>query len=240
MKIGVYFTLPEVDPSALAGTTVVVVDPIRATTSIVEALAHGAGGIYPTGSTEDAVRLAASLGREDTLLCGERKGIKVEGFDLGNSPGEFTEEAVGGMKLVMSTTNGTRALPTAAEAEREGVCAFANLSAVAAAVSADDEVIILCAGREDRFAIDDALCAGYVVQKLVEAADEEPDLDDSAQAAKALAEGLTLSRELLEHSAAGRATAEIGLADDLDICSDIDRHDIVPVVHDQAITLAGA
>ena len=70
------------------------IDVVRATTTIVEAMANGARAIYPTESTEEAVRLASSMGREDTLLCGERKGHKVEGFDLGNSPREFTADVV--------------------------------------------------------------------------------------------------------------------------------------------------
>lgn len=240
MKIDVHFTLPEVDAADLADATVVVVDPIRATTSIVEALANGAGSIYPTASTEDAVRLASSLGRDDTILCGERKGVKVEGFDLGNSPAEFDEAAVSGKKLVMSTTNGTRALATAAEAGRVVVCAFTNLSAVAREVSKDDAVVVLCAGREDRFAIDDALCAGHLVRRLLEGSDSEVELDDPARAAHALAEELTPTRKLLSTIAAGRALGEIGLADDLDICGDVDRHAIVPIMDDQVITLAGA
>ncbi|MCA9297739.1 MAG: 2-phosphosulfolactate phosphatase, partial [Phycisphaerales bacterium] len=109
MRIDVFFTVDEVDPALLPGTTVVVVDVVRATTTITEALANGARGIYPTASIEEAVKLASSLGREDALLCGERKGAKIEGFDLGNSPREFTRAAVEDKRLVMSTTNGTRA-----------------------------------------------------------------------------------------------------------------------------------
>ena len=123
MRVDVHFTRAEVDSAALAEATAVVINVLRATTTIVEALANGAVGVYPTVSAEDAVKLAASLGREDTLLCGERKGVKVDGFDLGNSPAEFTAEVVDGKKLVMSTTNGTRAFSSASEAPtRARVC----------------------------------------------------------------------------------------------------------------------
>ena len=118
MRIDTYFTVPEVDGASLAESTVVVIDVVRSTTTIIEALANGARAIFPTESTEDAVRLAQSLGREDSILCGERKGEKVEGFDLGNSPAEFTREVVEDKKLVMSTTNGTRALAIAQEGDR--------------------------------------------------------------------------------------------------------------------------
>ncbi len=92
----VYLNVSEVDPALLAEAVVVVIDVVRATTSIVEALANGARAIYPTASTEEAVKLMSSLGRDDTLLCGERKGVKVEGFDLGNSPSEFARDGRGG------------------------------------------------------------------------------------------------------------------------------------------------
>ena len=131
MRIDTYFTLPELDGTSLTVSAVVVIDVVRATTTIIEALANGARAIFPTESTEDAVRLASSLGREDSLLCGERKGEKVEGFDLGNSPSEFSRQVVEDKKLVMSTTNGTRALIAAQEAARVLPCALTNLGAVA-------------------------------------------------------------------------------------------------------------
>lgn len=236
MRIHTYFTVEEVDPASLDGSVVVVIDVIRATTTMTEALANGARAIYPTASTEEAVRLAQSLGREDTLLCGERKAAKVEGFDLGNSPAEFTAAAVGGKRLVMSTTNGTRALLAGAEGDRLLACAFTNLGAVARAVRDADSVAILCAGREDRFSIDDALCAGALVARIRSEREEAPELDDGSLAAVALADSLQTDRAFLRKTAAGRALAEIGLEGDLEICAHVDRHRIVPEMKDQAIT----
>jgi 2-phosphosulfolactate phosphatase len=240
MNIQTYFMLEEVDPAALSESVVVVIDVVRATTTMTEALANGARAIYPTASTEEAVRLAQSLGRDDTLLCGERKAAKVEGFDLGNSPSEFTSAAVRGKRLVMSTTNGTRALLAGTESERLLVCAFTNLGAVAASVMEVDSVAIVCAGREDRFSIDDALCAGTLVARLREGLDEPPELDDGARAAAALADSLKPSRTFLAETAAGRSLADIGLAADLEICAHVDRHRIVPEMKDQAITVRGS
>lgn len=236
MRIDTYFTTAEVDPQSLATSVVVVIDVIRATTTMTEALANGARAIYPTASTEDAVRLAQSFGREDTVLCGERKGVKIEGFDLGNSPREFTAEAVGGKRLVMSTTNGTRALVAGAEGERLLVCALTNLGAVAEALSGSEKVAILCAGKEDEFSIEDALCAGALVARIRDVADEPPALNDASRAALVLADSLHPDRAVLADSSAGGVLSEIGLADDLEICADVDRHDIVPEMKDQAIT----
>jgi 2-phosphosulfolactate phosphatase len=240
MRIDTCFTVPEVDTATIGEATVVVVDVVRATTTIIEALANGARAIYPTDSTEEAVRLASSLGREDTLLCGERKGRKVEGFDLGNSPREFTAEIVADKKLVMSTTNGTRALRVGQEGARLLPCAFTNLQAVADAVADAEWLVILCAGQDDRFSLDDALCAGHLIQRVLKERDDEHDLNDSSHAVRALASARKPTRRFLSLAAGGAAVIEIGLADDLDICSDVDRHDIVANMSDGAITRAGA
>lgn len=238
MRIDAYFTVPEVDPASLGDATVVVIDVLRATTTIVEALANGARAIYPTSSTEDAVRLATSLGREDTLLCGERKGLKIEGFDLGNSPREFTAAVVGRKKLVMSTTNGTPALSVGREGARLLTCAFTNLSAVARAVADAPHVVVLCAGRQHRFSLDDVLCAGHLVHRILERGQGEHALDDAAQAARMLASAREPSVELLAKTVGGAMLVDVGLGDDLEICAEVDRHDIVAEVKDQVITAA--
>lgn len=240
MKIDAYFTAAEVDPASLVSATVVVIDVLRATTTVVEALANGARGIYPTASTEEAVKLAHSLGRDDTLLCGERRGQKVEGFDLGNSPTEFTRDAVEGVRLVMSTTNGTRAFITAQDAVRVLACAFTNLAAVAGAVAEEDEVVMLCAGRQDRFTIEDALCAGHLIDRVIDEVEGDHELNDAALAARLLAGARKPSRRLFLQTAGGRALAEIGLEGDLDICAEVDRHDVVAEMQDQVITLIDA
>lgn len=240
MRIDTFFTVPEMDPGALDGATVVVIDVVRATTTIIEALANGARAVYPTDSTEEAVRLGHSMGPEDTLLCGERKGLKIEGFDLGNSPREFTPDVVGGKKLVMSTTNGTRALGAGHEGVRVLPCAFTNLGAVAHGIANEDHVVLLCAGQDDRFSLDDALCAGHLILRLVELLDEEPEFNDASRAAYAIASARKPTRRFLGVTAGGAAILEIGLGEDLVICSDVDRHDILVEMREKAITRAGA
>lgn len=240
MRIDAYFTVPEVDPTSIDDAAVVVIDVVRATTTIIEALANGARAIYPTSSTEEAVKLASSLGREDTLLCGERKWLKIEGFDLGNSPHEFTAEVVQDKKLVMSTTNGTRALAVGQEGSRILPCAFTNLGAVAATVSDEDRLVVICAGQDDHFCLDDALCAGHLIQRIMNAGEGEHELNDAAQAARALAGSRNPTRGFLSVTAGGAALVEIGMGDDLDVCADVDRHDIVAEMTDQAIIRSGA
>jgi 2-phosphosulfolactate phosphatase len=232
MRIDTYFTVEELDPATLESATVVVIDVVRATTTLVEALANGARAIYATASTEEAVKLAQSLGREDTLLCGERKGAKVPGFHLGNSPREFTRAAVENKRLVMSTTNGTRALTKGQHCERLLTGAFTNLGAVARAVESASRLVVLCAGREGRFSMDDALCAGYLVRKVQ--GERECVLNDASQAAAAWAGFREPTRAFLETTEGGRALVEIGLGEDLDVCAAIDRHDVVAELRNQA------
>ena len=236
MRIDTYFTVPEVDMASVGDATLVVIDVVRTTTTVIEALANGAPAIYPTLSTEEAVKLASSLGREDTLLCGERKGHKIEGFDLGNSPHEFTEDVVRAQKLVMSTTNGTKALMMGQEGARLLPCAFTNLGAVAGAISTDDRVVIICAGHDNGFSLDDALCAGHLIQRVVAEEPEDHDYNDASRAARALASARKPTRKFLSMASAGAAVIGIGLPGDLDICADVDRHDIVAIMTDHAIT----
>jgi 2-phosphosulfolactate phosphatase len=237
MAISVYFTVAEVDPADVAQRTVVVIDVIRATTTIVEALSAGAKAVYPVAEIEEALRLATSLGRDDALLCGERKGVMIEGYVLGNSPREFTAERVAGKDLVMTTTNGTRALAAAMGGSRVLVASFTNLSAVSEALGGAEDVAIVCAGREDRFAMEDAVCAGILVRRLHSPA-SGAELNDAARAAHTLTEGVTVDVEFLSSTAAGRQLARIDMAADLELCADVDRHARVPEMVGRTITLA--
>ena len=131
MRIDTFLTVPEVDPAVVEGRTALVIDVIRATTTIVQAISNGARAVYPTESAEEAIKLASSLGREDVLLCGERGGLRIDGFDLGNSPSEYEPEVVEDKQLVMSTTNGTRAFVASEQAERVLPVSLVNLTAAA-------------------------------------------------------------------------------------------------------------
>lgn len=234
MRAEVRFTIPEAEPGELAGAAVVVVDVLRATSTLLTALARGAKAIYPSSSTEDAIRLAQSLGREDTLLCGERKGLRIEGFDLGNSPLEFSEEAVAGKRLVMSTTNGTRAFLAAKGADMVVALSFLNLSAVSAALRDRDRVLILCAGREDAFALEDAVCAGMLLRSLLDRG-VQLDPGDGARAVLALAGDFTPDEAFLSSTEAGHALRDAGMGEDLAWCARLDAFDLVAVLKEQAL-----
>jgi 2-phosphosulfolactate phosphatase len=240
MNVDVFFTPAEVNPQRLSAATAVVIDVIRATSTIVEALANGARAIYPTESIEEALRLAESLGREDTLLCGERRGVQIDGFDLGNSPSEFTRDRIGGKRLVMTTTNGTRALIAASSAARVVITSLLNLTAVAESVGGVPHLVIACAGKDDRFSLDDALCAGLLLRQLGIHGDGSHELNDSARTVLCLIKDFDPTAEVLAGTAAGRVLIERGLGADLPDCADRDRRRLVPVMIDRVIRLAGS
>lgn len=238
MRIAVAFTVDEAAGIDVQGATAVAVDVVRATTSIVAALEAGAAGVYPVGSSEDAIKLLQSLGREDTLLAGERRGLPIEGYHLGNSPSEFTRERVAGKRIIMNTTNGTRALLAVEGADRVLAAAFVNMGAAARMAAADDRVVVVCAGREGRFALDDAVCAGGIVGRLREASGGDVELDDGAAAALELALSHDPDTGFLARTAAGRALAEVGLAGDLPLCARLDATDLVPEMSDRVVRRA--
>ncbi|MFW5952261.1 MAG: 2-phosphosulfolactate phosphatase [Gemmatimonadota bacterium] len=242
MKLDVCFTPGELVGLELA-ERVVVIDVLRATSTIVEALANGARAIFPVATADDAARIAQNIGRDSVLLCGERRGLPIEGFDLGNAPPEFTEERVSEKALVMTTTNGTRAFLAVAErqagiGEANGTsvlaASFLNLAAVTGRLSDGGRVAVVCAGREGRFALEDAACAGLLIRSLESATSLE--LNDAAVAARSLAGDPARIPALLAGTAAGRRLTEIGREEDLAFCGEVDRRTVVPRFQDRKIT----
>lgn len=241
MRLDVFLTPGELSPADILERSVVVIDILRASTSIVEALSAGAKSIYPVASIEDALRLANTFGRDDVLLCGERKCLPIEGFDLGNSPREFTRERVAGKTLVMSTTNGTHLMSMTGGASRVVVGSLLNLRAIVAdLVRSEAEPVVICSGREKHFALEDASCAGLLASRLMEARPGEWTLNDGALAALALAREFPPGEKLFASIDAGRAVEAAGMSEDLAFCARVDTHDIVPVLHERTITLSQA
>lgn len=240
MRLDVLLTPGELSPGEIAERTVVVLDVLRATSSIVEALAAGARALFPVGTIEEAIRLANTLGRDEVLLAGERKCLPIEGFDLGNSPGDFTAERVGGKIVVISTTNGTIALSAAAGGGRVIVGSWLNFQAVVDdLVRTRAQPVFLCAGRDRAFGLEDAVCAGQLAAAVMKAMPEEDwILNDGATAALALADEFADPAKLFPITEAGRAIVEAGLAEDLPYCARTNSRDVLPVLQDRQITLA--
>ena len=240
MRLDVYFTPAELPPPAtLTDRAVVVIDVLRATSTMVEALANGARNIFAVATTDEAVKIAQNIGRDQTLLAGERKCVRIEGFDLGNSPLEMTREAVSGRQLVMTTTNGTAALAAVASARNVLVASLLNVDAVARELAeADQSIALVCAGREGRFALEDAICAGLLALRLYRRLGQRKNWSDAALAAAQLARRYLSSIErTLRRAAAGRALIELGFSADVEYCAHLDAHDIVPKYRDRQVAV---
>jgi 2-phosphosulfolactate phosphatase len=243
MRVDVFFGPHELVASDVVNRVVAVVDVLRASTSIAVALANGARAVIPLASSEEVVSRANLLARSEVKLAGERRMQPIPGFDVGNSPREFTREAVEGKTILMSTTNGTIAVLATQGARDVVIASYVNFSAVAsmlrAALRGGADVAILCAGQEKRFAIEDAACAGLFVQQITEK-QAKAEINDAAQAAMLIDKkfGSNLKR-LLRQSAHGTALADAGFGEDLTSCGALDAYPVVPVFQDRQITKLG-
>jgi 2-phosphosulfolactate phosphatase len=217
-----------VPPGALTGGLAVIIDVLRATTTIIHALAAGCCAVRPCAEVEEARALAGSLRAGRALLGGERGGVPPEGFDLGNSPREYTCKACKGTTLVLTTTNGTRALLRAAEAERVLVAGFVNYSAVCEQLRQESRPIhIVCAGTEGGITLEDTLLAGALVDFLSETF--EVRLNDSARLAWDCFEnhGRVLLGAL-QVSQGGANLRQLGYDEDIKAAAQVDVFHIVP------------
>ncbi len=222
-------------PEELAGGAAVVIDVLRASTTMIHALAHGAARIIPCESVAEAHAVAARFPRQDVLLGGERGGVKIDGFDLDNSPRCYTPEVVAGKTIIFTTTNGTVALRRAARADTVLVGALVNLRAVLTRLQDyPGPVHLICAGTDGRLTAEDILCAGLLARGLV-AAEEgrerrrcdvpaEMAIDFARRRGGSAAEILRTLRESL----GGRNLLELGFEEDIRIAARIDSHPVVP------------
>ena len=205
----------------------VVVDVLRATTSIVVAFQHGCRSILPVASAEEAERARAAA--PDALLAGEQGGQCIPGFDLGNSPREFGREVVGGRDVILTTSNGTKTLRAVGGGRTVAIGAFQNRSAVGDwLVARGADSLIVCSGYEGGFSLEDAVCAGAIVDRVVSLA-TRLSLGDGARASQALWErfGSDLPRVLSE-TAWGRRMLAMGFGPDMEVCARVDVTDVVP------------
>jgi len=228
MDAEVFLTYSSVSEEDVRDRTVVVIDVLRACSTIVTALDHEARAVMPVADMAEAGRIVSNLDPDVYRLGGERDGEKIDGYDLGNSPLEYTQDTVETRDIVLNTTNGTRALKQATTAEHLVAGCFLNADRVVDFVQeVDNQVTIVCAGRQNRLALEDTLCAGLLLARLWDR--EEPDVvTDSAHTAFTLYE---TDRDDLSSALRGANHAERliqqGYEDDLDYCF---RTDTVPVL----------
>ena len=228
MRVDVAFTPAALPPAALAGATALVIDVLRASTTMVTAVAHGCLAMLPVAEVDEARRRARSL--PGALLAGERGGDPPEGFDLGNSPLEFTRERVGGRTIVFTTSNGTRALLAARPATAVGVAGFVNLTAAAdLALGQGRRLVIVCAGELGSRSVEDETCAGLLVDRVLTTDPEAvvgPAALEAADAARPYAKDLARLAQDAPHA---RKLASHGRSPDVTACLTRDAFCLVPL-----------
>lgn len=212
----------------------VAIDVLRASTTMITALANGARAILPLAEVTTALELARKTPPR-LLLGGERHGRRIQGFDLGNSPAEYSAESVSGADILFTTTNGTRCLLAGRGAGRILIGAFVNLSTIVERLAAATRIRLMCAGTDGEVAGEDVWFAGAVVDRLIRLKTNRWAMNDAAKLAcdafrhqfageatrTALAEQFALTR-------GGRNLVEIGMAADLLLAAEVDRFPLVP------------
>ena len=242
MRVDVAFTPVGLSQPELQRRLVFVIDILRATTTMCAAMTHGAKAVIPVSSTEEALRLAQTLRSADVLLAGERKCVRIPGFHLGNSPLEMKEAVVRGKTLIVTTSNGTRALLACHGAGIVYPAAAGNLSLAAdrgrEAVEGDQDVLIVCAGRSGAFALDDAYCAGRLAAAIVGGTKSRRGLNDAALASLALVRRYGDSWERpLRHSRSGRELFKLGMGEDVRDAARVDAYPVLAQFHECRVTL---
>lgn len=243
MRVDVLFGGAAIAPSDINGRVVAVIDVLRASSSIAAALANGARAVVPLETSEDVVNRAKAFERTDVLLAGERRMLPIPGFDLGNSPREFTREVVEGKTVLMTTTNGTQAIAATQGARDVIVASYVNFTAVLtmlrAALRGGTDIAIICAGREKRFSLEDAGCAGRYAHQVAKRL-SNVQLNDAAHACVLIDRkyGDQIVR-LFDASEHGRALREAGFGEDLAACAALDSYSVIPLYQDRQITKLG-
>lgn len=242
MKIDVRFDPFELDELELRGKNIVVIDVLRSSTTIAVALSNGAREIIPVESIENAVKISGSLFGDVTLRGGERNGKMIQGFNLGNSPLEYTEATVKGKSIIFCTTNGSVAMYKSRFAQNLAVGSFVNMTRVVEFIrNVGSDFLLICAGRANafsNFSLEDAVCAGMMVNSLAGAKNTTIELTDSALATRALYK--TYGRSLLkmmkttEH---GRYLIDIGFLEDVRIAAEVDTVPVLPTLSGNVIKL---
>ena len=232
VKISLYFSHDYLESElVLKDKNVVVVDVLRTSTTMITGLANGAKEIIPT----ENVASAGMIGRNSegqSILCGERNSRIIEGFNLGNSVKEYIEENVKGKILVFSSTNGTPSIMKSKFSQNCAILAFSNMSRVAEfLLNLGEDFIILCAGKNSEFSLEDTVCAGMLVTILTSKdRARQYDLSDSALGAAKL---YSLYKKdllgMLYESEHGKYLISLGFEDDLAECAKVDIHNLLPL-----------
>ncbi len=237
MHLDVFLTPCSITDDALEGTLTVVIDVLRATTTITTALSAGAAAIRPVATMQEVEFQTARAGGDGYLRAGERDGEKIEGYELGNSPLDYTSQTIDGQTIILTTTNGTRALSKASGAEDVIVGSMLNAYRVARCIAERErDTILLCAGRHNRPALEDTLCAGLIIDHLQEIG-LTPTMTDAAHIVERLFQRTDDLEAAVEPSSSVHRLRQIGHERDISYCLQQDTLPILPQFVEGQITL---
>jgi len=235
------------DDLQLKDKNVLVVDVLRATTTIAVALNNGAKEVIPAESTPKAAKI--KRGSANALLCGERNGVKVVGFDLGNSPLEFDPALIKNKTLIFSTTNGTNAIVKSRLAKNCVLASFINLKTIIDfIIGLNQDFTIVCSGKNNNFCLEDFVCAGVIIKELLSCkpAEVEYALSDVEYAALELAEKYVYENgkvsenkifEMMKKTEHGKFLMTLGFEKDLAKCSEYNSLLKLPIYSKEVIKL---
>lgn len=219
MKIDVIISADYIKESLLENKVVVVIDVLRATSVITTALCNGAEEVIPVLTVEEAFekkKELLSLGKE-VILGGERQALKIEGFDFTNSPLEYKAEKVKNKSIVLSTTNGTRALNSCNSGEVVLIASFLNGKAIAKElVRLNKDIVIVNSGTNGEFSMDDFICGGYIISEVVK--EVTCDLSDISKVSKSFYESNKNLRNVLKDAKHYEVLKALSLEEDIEHC----------------------
>lgn len=228
MRISLMSTHGKINDSKIVGTTVIMIDVLRASSSIITAVKNGCSKVIPAQTPGEASALAQRLGG-DCILAGERDGVMISGFQIGNSPLDFKKEAVFNKTIVMSTTNGTSAIQCAIGAASLLVGAMINCTAVAKkAIRLGNDVLILCAGTRGEASLDDFIAAGSIIRAIERHSKNPVEKTDMCLCCAALYEDFLQNRLDLSQCRSYSELKALGFERDLEYCLQTDVTDVVP------------
>jgi len=238
MKIDIYAAQNSVQEKELKDRTVVVVDVFRATTTIITALHNGCREVIPVAGIEEAIAFSRNYDKNAFLLGGERNTHKIDGFDLSNSPLEYTRQTVEGRTILMTTTNGTKAVRKTHEAKVVLIAGFVNVDAIATYLyNLGEDVVFVCAGTDGKFSLEDILAVGALLSGLKNMG-KEITLDDLGFVCVHMYEMYKNDiKEFLKETNHYRRLINEKLENDIDACLDINSIPVVPAYKDGVIRL---
>ncbi len=236
MNVEVFLTPAGLRSEDVRGRAVVVVDVLRACTTVVTALANGARGVIPVADMAEAGKIASNLDPASFLLGGERDAIRIEGYHLGNSPDEYRAETVAGRTIILNTTNGSGAFVAARGSALLLAGALVNAQATVEALRAADlDVTIVCSGWKGRVSLEDTLCAGLLVHRLSDG-QLAGDASDTVRIALRQYQGEAHALgEALRQSTHARRLVEAGFEADIATAAGVDTLPLVPVLRDNCL-----